>query len=92
MILRALSDESAPLPVDQLRDVGNRLLSDARGAAIEALQKSASTTMLLKSYQIRELRRFQEEAQAAAVAWQKVDRLLSELVNEWEKTAKGAGS
>lgn len=85
-MMRVVTDASDPLPADELRDVGNKLLTDARNAAIEALHKSAQATLLRPSYTTHQIRRFRDAARDAAQEWQRVDGLLSEILREVDKT------
>src|SRR5687768_5431562 len=90
--LRAISDESDPLSLPDLKSRGDQLLRDAKDAATDAMLASMQREFFVKnrSYGLSEVKWMREKARAAAQAWSTVDGLLSELLLEVERSKNGA--
>lgn len=92
MSLRVIADDSDPLPIAELKSLGDQLLTQAKKAAGDALLASVQPEFLFQlhgSYGLTDVTHLRAKAKVAADAWAKVDQLLSELVNEVEKSKRG---
>ncbi|WIB25836.1 hypothetical protein [Curtobacterium sp. MCSS17_015] len=75
--------ERAPLSRDEMQQRGNELVKEAQRAAMQAISDSMIDDFIGgKPVTVPMLRRWRDRARRAAAAWQKVDRLTSELTDE----------
>lgn len=84
MTLRAVETERPALAHDELMERGNKLVTQAREAAITAIGKSMHPEFVQrgKSLQRRDMLRWRHKAREAIAAWREVESALTELINE----------
>ncbi|UAJ79981.1 hypothetical protein IT072_02570 [Leifsonia sp. ZF2019] len=73
---------------DELHERGNKLVTEARVAAVDAVRASMLTEFIEKhkTVDVQQLKRWRGRARDALGAWQRVDEIVSELLREVEKT------
>lgn len=97
MTLRAVETERPALAHDELLELGNKLVTQAREAAITAIGKSMHPEFVQRgiSLQRRDMLRWRYKAREAIAAWREVESALTELINEIDKAdaalRKGGG-
>lgn len=80
-----------PLSRDEMQKRGNELVKEAQRAAMKAISDSMIDDFIGgKQVTVPMLRRWRDRARKAAAAWQKVDRLTSELTDELDRAQRAA--
>ena len=74
-----------PLGIDDLKKVGNALVTDLRREALRAIRVSANDIYLGRSYRVTDLQLMQRQAQEAAEAWQQVGAIAAELLDQVQR-------
>lgn len=97
MTLRAVETERPALAHDELLELGNKLVTQAREAAITAIGKSMHPEFAYRGQSLtrRDMVRWREKARSSIAAWREVEATLTELINEIDKAdaalRKGGG-
>lgn len=84
--------ESDPMSLSELKAHGDQLLGRAKLAAGDAMVASVKPEFLLRGggYRIADIKRIQATARAAVIAWNQVDSILSDLVDEFDRANRAA--
>jgi hypothetical protein len=92
--MRLIRDESPARTKDELFEWGNRRITEARVAAVDAVRHSMHSEFLEKHkvVDVQQLRRWRGRARYALAAWRKVDDIVSEILREVEKASEANGT
>ena len=83
------ASEREPLSRDEMQKRGNELARASKRAAVDAMRASMLSDFLGETpVTVPELRRWRDRARKAAAAWQKVDRITSELTDELDRAIR----
>ena len=84
--IRAVPNETPePLGIDDLKKIGNAVVTDLRREAIRAIRVSANGMYLDPPYTIANLQQMQRQAQEAAEAWQEVGAIAAGLLDKVQR-------
>lgn len=85
--IRLVTNDRPPLKRAELQQLGDKLASQARVAAIDAVRSSMHSEFLEKgkTLSVADIRRWRGRARAALAAWRLVESLTTELLNELDR-------
>lgn len=91
--LRAVESDRQALPHDELIALGNKLVAQAREAAIAAIGKSMHPEFVQRGIALQRLDmlRWRYKARESIAAWRDVESVLTELINEIDAADARAG-
>lgn len=89
MSIRLVPDEgSEPLSINDLQAHGTAAAQKIRLAGLEAVRHSMPTALAKQPWNRADLRYLSAQARKAAEAWNKVDALTSELLDQIDRSAR----
>jgi hypothetical protein len=85
--LHRVEDARAPLTAKQMQEHGNKLVTEARVAAIDAVRASMHSEFIEKGKSVTpaDIRRWRSKARASIDAWRAVESLTTELLNDLKR-------